>query len=239
MIRLIVTLLLFATSSLSQEITNPYLPIAPGNRWDYFVHGHVSGGHDFYDILSIEVLDTLVTLNGNQYFIFSNEFPFWYPYSRYVRVDSNKFYNYNEDDSSDCFVFQFDLPKDSIYLNCAGNLNPIEIIDTLQFWGISDIHQFQSSNEFSEHFGIVSSYAGGLPQYTYEFRRSIISGVIYGNLLVSVPKKKDLLSNFKLEQNYPNPFNPTTKIKYVIPNVGASLMKPVQNRKQWDILIDC
>ncbi|MEO8399414.1 MAG: T9SS type A sorting domain-containing protein, partial [Ignavibacteriaceae bacterium] len=25
--------------------------------------------------------------------------------------------------------------------------------------------------------------------------------------------------SFKLEQNYPNPFNPTTKIKYVIPNV--------------------
>jgi len=45
----------------------------------------------------------------------------------------------------------------------------------------------------------------------------------------------DFLISYKLEQNYPNPFNPTTKIKYVIPNVGASLMKPVQ-LKVYDIL---
>ena len=40
---------------------------------------------------------------------------------------------------------------------------------------------------------------------------------------------------FSLLQNYPNPFNPTTKIKYSISSVGASLMKLVQ-LKVYDIL---
>jgi len=46
---------------------------------------------------------------------------------------------------------------------------------------------------------------------------------------LGVPEK------FALEQNYPNPFNPTTKIKYSISDVGASLMKPV-TLKVYDVL---
>jgi len=44
-----------------------------------------------------------------------------------------------------------------------------------------------------------------------------------------------IVSTFNLEQNYPNPFNPSTKIKYSIPSVGASLMKFVQ-LKVYDVL---
>ena len=45
----------------------------------------------------------------------------------------------------------------------------------------------------------------------------------------SVVEAEIVLPNkFVLEQNYPNPFNPVTKIRYQIPKVGVSLIKPVQ-----------
>ncbi|GIV45299.1 MAG: hypothetical protein KatS3mg036_0117 [Ignavibacterium sp.] len=39
---------------------------------------------------------------------------------------------------------------------------------------------------------------------------------------------------FLLAQNYPNPFNPSTKIRFVIPNVGSELAQTVL--KVYDIL---
>ena len=54
---------------------------------------------------------------------------------------------------------------------------------------------------------------------------------------VDVENEKEKIYTFKLDQNYPNPFNPTTKIKYSIPSVGASLIKPVRI-KIYDILGD-
>ena len=42
---------------------------------------------------------------------------------------------------------------------------------------------------------------------------------------------------FSLEQNYPNPFNPSTKIKYVIPNVETLQSASIQvTLKIYDVL---
>jgi len=60
-----------------------------------------------------------------------------------------------------------------------------------------------------------------------KFQDILVTGVEENNPTVPL--------EFSLEQNYPNPFNPTTKIEYSIPNVGASLMKPVL-LKIYDIL---
>ena len=45
----------------------------------------------------------------------------------------------------------------------------------------------------------------------------IISGVTYGNLLVSVNNKSNASLSFALNQNYPNPFNPVTKVSWQSP----------------------
>ena len=53
--------------------------------------------------------------------------------------------------------------------------------------------------------------------------------------ITSIEKNDYTPNRFDLYQNYPNPFNPNTKIQYSIPDVGASLMKPVQ-LKVYDVL---
>ena len=47
-------------------------------------------------------------------------------------------------------------------------------------------------------------------------------------------KKHNIPDEFVLEQNFPNPFNPTTKIRFIIPNVGSELAQTVL--KVYDIL---
>jgi hypothetical protein len=53
-----------------------------------------------------------------------------------------------------------------------------------------------------------------------------------------VQDEQNVISSFKLEQNYPNPFNPSTKIRFVIPDVIASEAKQSQmvSLKVYDIL---
>ena len=54
----------------------------------------------------------------------------------------------------------------------------------------------------------------------------------------NVESSMPIVSGFQLEQNYPNPFNPSTKIKFIIPNVIASGAKQSQliTLKVYDIL---
>jgi hypothetical protein len=56
--------------------------------------------------------------------------------------------------------------------------------------------------------------------------------------IVSVEYEQPVISSFMLEQNYPNPFNPSTKIKFTIPSVIASVTKQSQmvSIKVYDVL---
>jgi hypothetical protein len=57
-------------------------------------------------------------------------------------------------------------------------------------------------------------------------------------IVLSADEPSAIVNDFKLEQNYPNPFNPSTKIKFTIPSVIASVTKQSQliTLKIYDVL---
>jgi hypothetical protein len=113
-IPVLILLLLLSHYSNAQN----WFPLEIGNRWDYFVIKDHPGGFLHYDTLSSVITDQQTLANGLEYYIFSNPIPFSYPVPKFFREENNKIYFFNEEDSSDCFAFRFDLPEDTFYTNC-------------------------------------------------------------------------------------------------------------------------
>jgi len=94
-----------------------------------------------------------------------------------------------------------------------------------------------SSNYQGDHISLLpvgnKLHAFWMADYTGIYQ--VWSSIIDLNLTPVKENEPNVVENFKLYQNYPNPFNPSTRIKYSIPDVGASLMKPVQI-KIYDVL---
>jgi len=201
-----------------------YFPLEVGNRWDYFVDVEYPGGY-YLDTFSIEIIDQKILTNGIEYYEFSKPYPFWYKFvqSYFVREESSFIYFFDEEDSIDCFAFRFDLPQDTFYLNCKNDETQVWFVsDSFSWWGVNTDYQTQSfgvgySHRFFNNFGVFEydDYLW-LQRYYYDLSGCIVSGITYGELLVSVENDEDIPKTISLSQNYPNPFNPGKSIQYAL-----------------------
>jgi hypothetical protein len=217
MYKYVFTLLIASSLSFAQS----YFPLEVGNRWDY---KESSWGNEV-DTISVNVVADTLMPNGQRYFVLDRAMG---P-GRFLHVDSNFIYYYDESDSTDTPIYDLNAPLEEWY-SIGMYANPLDSprvqlahIDTAIIFGVATRILFFDLDwlvpftlGLSEKFGPIYHYtAHHTPYWT-----SIIGCKIFDSTfgtLVSVEDQNELISNFHLSQNYPNPFNPTTKIEYSIP----------------------
>ena len=205
-----------------QTLAQNWFPMEVGNRWDFIKTTYTHGGNWSTDTVSIEIVSETNFGQDKNYFVFS---PFSIFSHKYIRLERDSLYSYNIEDSTECLLLAFnqDIGSfysgschwDSIFYSNKTNWNYFGLLDSQQVHNASWF-----SYEISKKFGFVSSdYSGGIFEVWYNVSGCIISGITYGELLVSVETSEVIVNRYILYQNYPNPFNPSTKIKFTVPSV--------------------
>lgn len=213
---LIISVCYTFTNSFAQD----YFPLEIGNRWDYFYYGCCHGGSTIEDTISVEVVGDTI-LSGKEYFVLS--YPFFLIVDKFLRVENDSLYCFDFEDSVDCLIYAFNPPVGATYYSCKYD-SAFFIVELYEsYFGYPDTQQVHAPyfvpliSYFSKRFGLsYADFYGGLCEYQTPLSGCIISGITYGQLLVSVEDQKLKLPSFKLEQNYPNPFNPVTSIQYIV-----------------------
>jgi hypothetical protein len=201
-----------------------YFPLAVGNRWDYYRYIEIPGGTSYHDSISFKIIGTQVLSNNIEYYEISPYFLFGY--SKFVREENGCIYFYLEYDSSDCLAFRFDVPDGDFFENCYNIPIYMGSTNVISLWGQEDsLKELDMFYIFSEHFGVYHYWFDNLIFEEYDLAGCIISGQVYGKLIVSAEDSKQETFRFQLSQNYPNPFNPTTKICWQSPVAAHQTIK--------------
>ncbi len=235
-------IMLFMLSSLS--FAQSYFPLEIGNRWDY-IRTDIENNADTF---SVNVIGDTIMPNGQMYYVLDEEMG---P-SRFLHVDSNYIYYYDQTDSTDEAVYNLNAKLGESYAvgiysvkSDSPRVELMSIDTTIVFGETTRVLSFHFdwltpfSISLSDKFGPIGLYTAHHEPYWTNILGCTISGTIYGNL-VSVEGKNEIFNNFHLSQNYPNPFNPTTKISFTIPQKSKVLLSvfSVSGEKIVDLVND-
>ena len=220
-----------------------YYPLQIGNTW---IYKNITKSKYYTE----KVLGDTI-FNNKYYFKVQETNNVWFEIEiNFYRKDTTEAKIYKKDHQD-----TFEWLVDSLFASVGDNwgFNSLDSVTEMTIFGqkifVRHLHQLYFPPYFPQigyayNIGKVyrraqyPTYPHGIPFITdgYDLVYALINGKEYGaNPLIIKNENIQNPRRFSLWQNYPNPFNPTTKIRYSIPNVGTSLMKPVQ-LKIYDIL---
>jgi hypothetical protein len=188
-------------------------PLQVGNRWHY--KQYIGSWPDSVGY-EIRVIGDTTCSNGHTYAIRK-----WVYVGgsrlEYQRADSERVYEYNSTDSSECILYQFDLHRGDTLCENSYRGKRLDSV----FGKQTSVYSFNRfipgfGEDVADSFGIVAYY-GDIDVYD-QLTGAVIDGVLYGTVDDVSGEKTVQPAVFQLSQNYPNPFNPVTTIRFSLPH---------------------
>ena len=197
------------------------------------------------DTTIVKIIGDTLMPNDTTYYIFENADIIG---GKYVYSDSSAVYYY--DDSAAKSVKIFKLQAEIGEKNYFSPFLNYELSYITQIDSMNDIFgQTKKCLYFnldglvsqiaglSADFGVQYFYSAGEPAGEEQSAATLLycrlSGMEYGNPLLSIDKKDTGIKLFSLSQNYPNPFNPRTKFTVYIGKAGylTSVLYDINGRE--------
>jgi len=215
-------------------VSQAFYPLKVGNRWDYSFsqRNFPPNPPDTTYSYSVLVTGQRILPNGKPYFELSrNDLT---NYGRFVRVDSNCVYYYNQSDSTEFLVYKFTAHLHDYWQIGPSPARGARLSDTGSrqiFSRLSNFLVFTLGNlvfkqiTFSDRFGPVELSSNGEPPGTSSTFITIlgclVSDSLFGTLTSVAQSQSNEPTQLRLYQNYPNPFNPTTAIHFAVGKPGS------------------
>jgi hypothetical protein len=239
-VHVLLTSLLLPVSNLA--LSQQYLPLEVGNRWDYIGSYYDRDTHKGYrDTLMLRVAGYGIQANGREYYELEESRPGRHSWplceTRFIRVDSNRMYAYYEEDSTEEMYLRFDAVQSESWTLMHGVFMEIQLekVDSTDVFQLPThtltFHRDGLVSDWitlSERFGPISSHFEGEPPGTREdditLAGCVLSGITYGELVVDVERLQHAPEVDFLQPAYPNPFRVATTTLFTLKKPGTAVI---------------
>lgn len=240
-VHVLLTSFLLPVSNLA--LSQQYMPLEVGNRWDYIGSHFNWDTHEGYrDTLMLRVAGYGMQANGKEYYELEKSRPGRYSFplcyeTRFIRVDSNRMYAYYEEDSTEEMYLRFDAVENESWPITHGAQMEIQLekVDSTDVFQLSTrtltFHRDGLISDWitlSERLGPISCHFEGEPPGTRDDNDTLVgcvlSGITYGELVVDVERLQHAPEADLLQPVYPNPFRVATTTLFTLKKPGTAVI---------------